>query len=125
MNNIDAVPELFDLRLTGQAFQKARIERGWTQEHTAERLGISREHLVSIENNRKNPSYSLYINIQRLFNTTFQEFIFSDPGLNEISKSSIWREVFKLLETAPDEELRFIKKVIVAHRDCKDDEAEK
>ncbi len=53
-----------------------------TQEKLAERLGVTRQTVISIENGRYDPSLTLAFRIARLFNTTIED-IFSDarePG---------------------------------------------
>jgi putative transcriptional regulator len=44
-----------------------RAERGWSQKEVADRLGISRQTVISIEANRYSPSLKLAFEIARLF----------------------------------------------------------
>jgi putative transcriptional regulator len=49
-----------------------RAERGWSQAELAERLGVSRQTINSIETERYEPSLSLAFRISALFNTTIE-----------------------------------------------------
>jgi len=44
-----------------------RAERGWSQNDLAERLGVSRQTVNAIENERYDPSLPLAFQISRLF----------------------------------------------------------
>ena len=44
-----------------------RTERGWTQEQLAERVGVSRQSVNSIERNRYVPSLPLALKFARVF----------------------------------------------------------
>ncbi|HYD51351.1 MAG TPA: helix-turn-helix transcriptional regulator [Gemmatimonadaceae bacterium] len=44
-----------------------RAERGWTQEELARRLGVSRQAIIAIENEKYDPSLSLAFRISRVF----------------------------------------------------------
>jgi putative transcriptional regulator len=44
-----------------------RTERSWTQEQLAERLGVSRQSINSIERNRYVPSLQLALKFARVF----------------------------------------------------------
>ncbi len=44
-----------------------RAARSWTQQELADRLGVSRQTIVSIEANRYNPSLILAFEIAKLF----------------------------------------------------------
>lgn len=44
-----------------------RAERGWSQEHLAQRLGVSRQTVNAVETGRYEPSLSLAFKMARLF----------------------------------------------------------
>jgi len=44
-----------------------RAERGWTQEELARRLGVSRQAVIAIENEKYDPSLALAFRIARVF----------------------------------------------------------
>ncbi|MDR6225750.1 helix-turn-helix transcriptional regulator [Desmospora profundinema] len=59
-----------------------RAEKGWSQKEVADRLGVSRQTIVSIEKNRYNPSLKLAFEIALLFekdiNDVFQYVVKND-----------------------------------------------
>ncbi|MBD3922597.1 helix-turn-helix transcriptional regulator [Paenibacillus sp. PR3] len=46
-----------------------RAQRKWSQKELAERLGVSRQTVVSLEANRYNPSLMLAFRLAELFDT--------------------------------------------------------
>mgnify|MGYP001236559631 CR=1 FL=1 len=50
-----------------------RAARRWTQQELADRLGVSRQTIISIEANRYNPSLILAFEIARLFEVDINE----------------------------------------------------
>jgi Predicted transcriptional regulators len=46
-----------------------RAQRKWSQKELAERLGVSRQTIVSLEANRYNPSLMLAFRLAELFDT--------------------------------------------------------
>jgi putative transcriptional regulator len=47
--------------------KELRIERGWTQQELAERVGVSRQSINSIERQRYEPSLTLALKFARVF----------------------------------------------------------
>ena len=58
-----------------------RAERGWSQEELAERLGVSRQTVNSLERGRYDPSLPLAFAIAALFERRIEE-VFS-PGTSD------------------------------------------
>jgi len=56
--------------------RELRIERGWTQQELAEKVGVSRQSINSIECNRYVPSLPLALLFARVFRCSTEE-IFS------------------------------------------------
>lgn len=52
---------------------ECRAERGWSQGHLAERLGVSRQTVNAIETGRYDPSLPLAFAIARLFNRRIED----------------------------------------------------
>jgi putative transcriptional regulator len=50
-----------------------RAARRWTQQDVADRLGVSRQTIISIEANRYNPSLILAFEIAKLFDVDINE----------------------------------------------------
>jgi putative transcriptional regulator len=53
-----------------------RAERGWTQQDLAERLGVSRQTVIAIENGRYDPSLPLAFKIARQFRARIEDIFF-------------------------------------------------
>lgn len=56
-----------------------RTERGWSQVDLAERLGVSRQTVSSIETERYEPSLSLAFRLARLFGRRIDEVFDPHP----------------------------------------------
>jgi len=62
-----------------QRIKELRASFGWTQEQLAEKLGVSRQTIISIENGRYNPSLELAYKIAKSFQLSIEEvFIFDE-----------------------------------------------
>jgi len=62
--------------MAGMAKNKLKVLRAMhemTQEELAERLGVSRQTVIAIENNKYNPSLDLAFKMARLFKLTIEE----------------------------------------------------
>ncbi len=53
-----------------------RISRGWTQQVLADRVGVSRQTIISLENERYNPSLILAFRLARLFDVRLEGIFF-------------------------------------------------
>ena len=53
-----------------------RAERGWTQQDLAEKLGVSRQTVIAIENGRYDPSLPLAFKIARQFRAHIEDIFF-------------------------------------------------
>lgn len=60
------------------ALPELRAEAGLTQSALAERLGVSRQTVISIERGRYDPSLPLAFRIARLFGRTIEEVFHVD-----------------------------------------------
>jgi len=57
-----------------------RGEKGWSQAALAERLDVSRQTVISIENGRYDPSLPLAFKIARAFGRPIEEIFEDDAG---------------------------------------------
>jgi putative transcriptional regulator len=57
-----------------------RAERRWSQAELAERVGVSRNSIVSIENGHFDPSLSLAFAIADAFERTIEDIFERDPA---------------------------------------------
>ena len=56
-----------------------RAQKGWTQQELAERVGVSRQTIISLERGRYNPSIQLAFRLARQFEVTIEDiFIYSE-----------------------------------------------
>jgi putative transcriptional regulator len=56
-----------------------RSQKGWTQQDLAERVGVSRQTIISLERGRYNPSIQLAFRLARQFEVTIEDiFIYSE-----------------------------------------------
>ncbi|MGQ0585958.1 MAG: helix-turn-helix transcriptional regulator [Gammaproteobacteria bacterium] len=53
-----------------------RAERGWTQQDLAEKLGVSRQTVIAVENGKYDPSLPLAIRIARQFRCRIEDLFF-------------------------------------------------
>lgn len=60
--------------------RELRISYGITQEDMAEKLGISRQTVISIEKERYKPSIVLAFKLAKLFNTSIEDIFTMEDG---------------------------------------------
>lgn len=86
------------------AMRNARLSEGWTQEATAEKLGIAQKYYQRIEANTENehPSLQLFYDIVHLFQISVDEFFFAK---RKHIKSSKRRRLDSLLDLMDEPEL--------------------
>ena len=58
--------------------RELRTERGWSQTELGERLGVSRQTVNAIENERYDPSLPLAFQIARAFGLTIEQIFIED-----------------------------------------------
>lgn len=61
------------------ALKELRAEQGWSQAALAERLDVSRQTVISIENGKYDPSLPLAFKIARTFGRRIEE-VFDDES---------------------------------------------
>lgn len=60
--------------------EELRIKKGFTQQELAERLEVSRQTIISLEQGRYNPSILLAFKTARLFGLTIEEIFIYEEG---------------------------------------------
>ena len=59
--------------------RKRRLERDWSQAELAQRLGVSRQTVIAIENERYDPSLPLAFRIARVFERGIEDmFVYEE-----------------------------------------------
>jgi len=91
----------FNFMPIGQAIKDAREKKKLTREQLAEQLDITPRYLQSLENEGQQPSLQLFIQLIIMFDISVDEYIFPD---NQTEKSSLRRQVDKILDTFNDKE---------------------
>lgn len=66
-----------------QRIKELRASFGWTQEQLSEKLGVSRQTIISIENGRYNPSLELAYKIAKSFQLSIEEVFIFEEGSDE------------------------------------------
>lgn len=61
------------------ALPDLRAERGWSQQHLADELGVSRQTIISIEKGRFDPSLPLAFRIASTFERPIENVFFPGP----------------------------------------------
>jgi len=63
--------------------EEFRIRYGWTQQELADRVEVSRQTIISLENGRYNPSILLAFRLARLFKLQIEDlFLYSEMEQN-------------------------------------------
>lgn len=55
--------------------KQIRLNNGWTQQHVADLLGITKATYSNIETKKRSPSLKLAIQIQKLFEKSIEELL--------------------------------------------------
>lgn len=64
--------------------EEFRTQNGWTQQDLADRVGVSRQTIISLERGRYNPSITLAFRLARQFDKKIEElFLYSEEEDNE------------------------------------------
>jgi len=64
--------------------EEFRTQNGWTQQDLADRVGVSRQTIISLERGRYNPSITLAFRLARQFEKKIEElFLYSEEEDNE------------------------------------------
>lgn len=59
--------------------EEMRAQKGWTQQELAERVGVSRQTIISLERGRYSPSIQLAFKLARQFGVRIEDvFVYSE-----------------------------------------------
>lgn len=56
-----------------RVIRQERIARGWSIEYVAEKVGLTSEAIRLIENGERNPSYSVLVKLEDLFQMSHRD----------------------------------------------------
>lgn len=60
--------------------KELRTSNGWTQEQLSEKLSVSRQTIISLENGRYKPSLELAYKISKLFQLSIEDVFIFEKG---------------------------------------------
>lgn len=64
--------------------EELRSQKGWTQQELADRVEVSRQTIISLENGRYNPSILLAFRLARLFEQPIESiFLYEGEIIND------------------------------------------
>ncbi|MDX2116139.1 MAG: helix-turn-helix transcriptional regulator [Planctomycetota bacterium] len=66
--------------------RQLRTERAWTQSELAERLGVSRQTVISIETGRYEPSLTLAFKIAAVLNKRIEDIFRPESATQQIGQ---------------------------------------
>ncbi len=62
--------------------EEIRCQKGWTQQELADRVGVSRQTIISLERGRYNPSILLAFRLAHLFDASIEDlFLYSEEEI--------------------------------------------
>lgn len=99
----------FDFTPVGQELKKSREHAGMTREQLSSIVDKAPRHIQAIENEGQLPSIELLVQLLRIFDVSFDQFIFPSR-LNE--RSSMRRHIDSLLDKLDDYDLMVIESTV-------------
>ncbi|MEW6504036.1 MAG: helix-turn-helix transcriptional regulator [Chloroflexota bacterium] len=63
--------------------EQFRLQKGWTQQELAQKAGVTRQTIISLESERYNPSILLAFRLARLFGVPIEELFLYEDNLAE------------------------------------------
>lgn len=66
--------------------RQERIKMGWTLEHVADELNITKQTVQRIETNQRRPSYEILVKLENLFNLSHRDLLQQVPDENILSE---------------------------------------
>ena len=84
--------------------KNARLDRHWTQEELAEKLGISHTYLGYLESHKGTPSLPLFCKAMRLLNLSADNYVY--PNGN--SDNSTYKQLLRLLTHCNEHQLQIL-----------------
>ncbi|GIV63259.1 MAG: transcriptional regulator [Bellilinea sp.] len=63
--------------------EQFRLQKGWTQQELAQKAGVTRQTIISLESGRYNPSILLAFRLARLFGVPIEELFLYEDNLAE------------------------------------------
>ena len=77
------------LRHLGQRLRQARLRRNLSQQELADRVGVTRQTILSIERGRYNPSVGLALRLAETFGVTVEALFEIDRRETQIGRAHV------------------------------------
>lgn len=58
--------------------KQIRLNNGWTQQYTADKIGITKASYSNIETGKRNPSLKVALKLQKLFGNSIERLLNSE-----------------------------------------------
>ena len=89
---------LYDMKKSGEAIRKIRIQNKYTQAELAEALGMDRSFLSYIESGKKGCSVDLLIQFSDLFQVSLDYLVFGTERYTLPQKERLKEEVTNMIQ---------------------------
>ena len=89
---------LYDMKKSGEAIRKIRVQNKYTQAELAETLGIDRSFLSCIESGKKGCSVDLLIQLSDFFQVSLDYLVFGTERYTLCQKEKLKEDVTRLIQ---------------------------
>lgn len=84
--------------------KNARMDRHWTQEDLAEKLGVSAAYLGDLERHKGRPSLPLFCEAMRVLNLSADDYVYPNGNAN----NSTYKQLLRLLTRCNEQQLQVL-----------------
>lgn len=84
--------------------RNARMDRHWTQEDLAEKLGLSPAYLGDLERYKNMPSLPVFCNAMRILNLSADDYVYPNGNAN----NSTYKQLLRLLTHCNEHQLNVL-----------------
>lgn len=102
----------FNYKIIGENIRKLRLEKQYTQEYLAEKIGVNTSHISNIENHRTNISLPTLVKVCNALNTTVDYMIRHEYSNPSSSMDTIIIEEIKPCDLTTKERILQIIKIL-------------
>ena len=99
----------------GSIIKATRLNQKLTREQLSEKISISPRYLLSIENEKKKPSFEVLFNIIRALNISADLIFYPDAEIHNIDKE----QLIGLINSCDDYEIKVALATVHAMREAK------
>lgn len=84
--------------------RNARMDRHWTQEELAEKLGLSPAYLGDLERYKNTPSLPVFCNAMRILNLSADDYVYPNGNAN----NTTYQQLLRLLTHCDEHQLQVL-----------------